>query len=261
MIPMACLLSPGAAFRKSLFPAALLAALISVSTGSSGHGETPVRICYAENQAIHWVARYVTRHLYTEAEIPFTFHGSPMKRTLMEMQEGKCEAEVGRIRAALSSRPFITALEIPTVSVPAYIFSPVDNVNAAATWNDLENRVVGAVRGELYVERNTKDIDGIQVVWVSGYKQLFNLLARGRIDAAVGLSIGLRDVSEESRRLIVRSDDQVASITIYHLMHEDLDRKIVAGLEAAIERLNRTGRLSSIQQTALGEVLTVGTLQ
>jgi len=164
-------------------------------------------ICRAAQHATHLSASKNVREVYQKIGFNVTFLDLPNKRSLFETETGKCDGEVGRIRAAGSRKNLIqTRYPIHQIKAFSYSLNSTDNFNK---WSDLKGKRVAAIRGELYAEKNLKSYSP---QFTNSYEELITLLNEKKVDAIIGLedAMALQNLS---------SNIQPSKTPLFHILN------------------------------------------
>lgn len=117
------------------------------------------------------------RRIGREAQIVFT----PNERSLVEVNEGKLDAELNRVAGMEKNYPNLIRVPEPNMQMHFVAFSKKDF--SISGWNSLARLKVGLVCGWKILENSTKGV--CNVTRVLKEDQLFQMLDRGRLDIAL----------------------------------------------------------------------------
>jgi polar amino acid transport system substrate-binding protein len=168
----------------------------------------------------------------------------PGARALQQANRGKVDAETCRIKGA--EKKWKNLVMVPSIVMPFYgaIFTHVTVRQAITGWQDLEGLKVGIIRGHIYSQKGTAELDSNNVIEASTNEQLLRLLELKRIEAAVMLRHNALDIiydNPEKYSHVKLSNTNTGKYKTYLYLHKskiDLMDKISKALEKAVSSGN-----------------------
>lgn len=168
------------------------------------------------------------RRIGIEARIVFT----PTERSLVEVNEGKLDAEMNRIAGMEINYPNLVQVPEPNMQMHFVAFSKKEF--SISDWNSLAGLKIGLVNGWKILERNTRGLPFVSRVVRED--QLFEMLNRGRLDVALYSKLnGYELINKYGYTGIKHLEPPLASKDMFlylHNKHAALAPKVAAALRA-----------------------------
>lgn len=168
------------------------------------------------------------RRIGIEARIVFT----PTERSLVEVNEGKLDAEMNRIAGMEINYPNLVQVPEPNMQMHFVAFSKKEF--PISDWNSLAGLKIGLVNGWKILERNTRGLPFVSRVVRED--QLFEMLNRGRLDVALYSKLnGYELINKYGYTGIKHLEPPLASKDMFlylHNKHAALAPKVAAALRA-----------------------------
>lgn len=220
--------------------------------GMTEDGRDAVTICRSETHLSHTLAARVLEAAYERLGVHSHFFSLPTLRSLALADAGICDGEAARIAGIGREYPNLRRVPTPILHITARTYSRTGRITARRT-ADLDGLVVGIVGGELYAERLMADADPLRA---KTYRQLMTLLARGRIDVAIGLEHEAQLVLD---RLSLGTDIRAAGPPVFqaHLFHylNVAHADLIAPLDAELAAMLDDGRMAAIHRRTLAGLM------
>lgn len=210
-------------------------------------------IAQAEKHTIHKVAAGVITEAYRRLGIETEFVFVPSKRSLIMVNSGRTDAEVGRIPAIVSKFENLMIVGGTPIATVKGIVLTISSDCVCKTWDDLKNYRIGIRRGEAYAEKGTAQMD---VVVTSSYSQLFNMLRENRIDVAVGIltsaQIALQSDFKDSGIKIIGAE--LINVPLHHVLnikHAALEPR----LREVLKQMAKSGEIQIIHDQVIKDIV------
>ncbi len=133
------------------------------------------------------VASQLIREIYRRAGLVASINPVPGRRSGVLVQNEEMDGEVGRIPLYGAGHPTLVRVDPPFYSLTTGVFVKAGFSAQIRSASDLAPFRVGIVRGITHAEHAVADLKN--VVLLSKYEQLYQMIALGRID--VGIDTGL----------------------------------------------------------------------
>ena len=158
-------------------------------TSAAGAATTPTTVRLASNEFAlgQEVASQLIRDIYSRAGLVASINPVPGKRSAVLVQNEEMDGEVGRIPLYGTQHPALVRVDPAFYSLTTGVFVKAGFRTQIRSPADLANFRVGIVRGITHAEHAVADLKN--VVLLSKYEQLYQMIALGRID--VGIDTGL----------------------------------------------------------------------
>ncbi|TCS64354.1 amino acid ABC transporter substrate-binding protein (PAAT family) [Varunaivibrio sulfuroxidans] len=224
---------------------------ISKARAASTAPTDSVIISGSSHIRLHQIGARILEKIYAKAGIHFQWEALPTRRSLVEANAGTYDGEIARIPGASSQYSNLIAVPSPIMAINGRVYTV--NVNRdIQSWQDLKGLHVGIVRGELYAERGTQDIERTSV---RDYRQLFQLLLSGKADAVIGIDTEAdfnvaKYFPGKGIHTIGRS---VFKAPLHHLVHKK-NAYLVPQLNKIIRAMIEDGSLEAIYRRAAADL-------
>jgi len=226
----------------------------AVTLPKTAHSQiSSIKLCMANLFSVHFMGNRILKEVYQNAGIKVEFIKFPSNRSLIMANEGQCDGEVARIKPVIKKFNNLMIIPTPILEIKSYVYYRKGDVIKTTSWQDLKEKHVGIIRGEIYAEKATK---GMNVEAVPDYERLFQLLRIKRIDQAIGLSVPASRVLAIDAKAdeIDRLPTPIFKAPLYHLLHKK-NVNLIAPIDRVIQAMEKDGRLERAQKRALKELL------
>lgn len=168
---------------------------------------------------------------YSTLGIQVVFHELPGRRSLRASNDGIFDGEAARMAGIEKKYQNLIPIMVPirTVRQYAYATTPIENLRV---WEDMEGLKVGFRRGILI---NEKQAQGLNVVPVSNFEELFARLERGAIHIAI---LEEKNSTSYTAGKLYRSPVPIETTLLYHYIHKSR-AYLVDGLTKALQALEK----------------------
>jgi len=199
------------------------------------------------------VGRIVLPQVYKSLGIDITIIPMPAKRAQYEATSGNSDGEIMRI--------FTYGLENPTthrVPTPYYYLQTMAFIKKGSgvkisNKNDLSRYVIAKVRGVKHTNNITKGLTNIYDLNTT--KQLMRFVEKGRADVALTNTVdGLMALKELGIDTIVPSEKPLATLDLFHYIHED-HKDLIPRIDAKIKEIKSSGELKIMIKEAENAVI------
>jgi len=199
------------------------------------------------------VGRIVLPQVYKSLGIDITIIPMPAKRAQYEATSGNSNGEIMRI--------FTYGLENPTthrVPTPYYYLQTMAFIKKGSgvkisNKNDLSRYVIAKVRGVKHTNNITKGLTNIYDLNTT--KQLMRFVEKGRADVALTNTVdGLMALKELGIDTIVPSEKPLATLDLFHYIHED-HKDLIPRIDAKIKEIKSSGELKIMIKEAENAVI------
>jgi len=207
-------------------------------------------ICTNSSNPIHRLAADFIVKAYKRIGFGVEFVNLPNRRSLIQANEGACDAETTRIGGM--DQTFNNLIPIPVIvdhmQGVAFLKHGRDvHPRAINSWEDLRGLQIYVVRGEVYAERGTADMGA-----GGSYKQLFTMLEQGRIDIGIGIHhVGLVELAHNFPDSSIHTHGApLLNARMHHYIHHK-NQHLLKDLTMVLEQMVESGELETIHAKAL----------
>jgi len=195
------------------------------------------------------ISERVVSEAYKRLGIQVKIEKSPTKRALTELNHGKLDGAVSRVKGLEKSYSNLIRVPIVVSTFEAVVFSKNDTLPITG-WDSLKPYNIGIKRGMKFAEMGTK---GMKTYPVDKSSQLFQMLNLGRVDLIViSRAAGLLALKQTQLQDIHMLALPVARIKLYHYLHKK-NAAIVPRITKALQDMENEGRIEEIRMQAIIE--------
>lgn len=163
-------------------------------------------------------------------------------QSLFDVNAGLLDGEINRVAGMEGSFPNLVPLHEPNMTMHFVAFAKRDY--GIDGWKSIMNLNVGVVRGWKILEQHTEGFP--KVVYVPTERELFRMLALGRIDIALYSKLtGYAALKEYGYTDIRHLEPPLASRDMFLYLHKK-NRHLVPELDAAIRTMKNDGTYDQI---------------
>lgn len=189
------------------------------------------------------VATEIIKEAYRSIGISIEIKMKPVKRSLAEASTGRTDGVFARILKIGKEYPTLVPVDETVLQLQLHAFV-MDSKLKINSWEDLNTYRVGIVRGLVFLEEATKDMDRILV---NNSEQLFKLLVNNRVDVVITTDLnGLYIVGKNHpHRGVITLEKPIEVIDTYHFLHEK-NRDLIPRISASLTDMKSRGRIKEI---------------
>jgi len=165
-----------------------------------------------------------------------SFHFQPSKRSLLEVNSGKYDAELAQIQGVEDLFPNLEMVPEPIfeVSVSAVVRKSSDITSVS--WDDLQTLTFATPFIKRLVENRTGGDSGITV---QSPRDIVHMVSHERVDVGIMLTIDAIEYAALDNKVIVVSK-LVEKRLLYHFVHQK-HRELIPALTKALREINKKG--------------------
>ncbi|MEH6473296.1 MAG: transporter substrate-binding domain-containing protein [Halopseudomonas sp.] len=180
---------------------------------------------------------------YQGLDIDVKFINLPSKRALVSSSKGLVDGETNRIGKIKAKFPSLIQIPIPMHPLVGAAYSLDGNLNIKH-WQDLKPYRVGVLQGVPFYEKPTQ---GMNRLYANNYKQLFELLVRGRVDVVVGTTFSSEQTINQqfADAGIIQDGSVLIHIETFHYLHQK-NSDLVPAITRALQQMRDSGRIDQI---------------
>ena len=168
----------------------------------------------------------------------------PGNRSLKFSNDGHADGELFRIQGMNKTYPNLLRIPVPLLELETMAYARGGDIEIKG-WSSLSAYRLGFLRGFKKAEQNTQ---GMQTFSAESMSELFDLLARGRLDIVIESRIGGRMLSAEKKPFsITVLEPPIDKIRIYHYLHKD-NKLLIPTLSAVLRQMTASGEIVQIVQ-------------
>ena len=203
------------------------------------------------NGAIGQAALSVLREAYRRIGLTVTITPMAPDQALRESNAGQLDGEPARVAGLEARFPNLVRVPVAVVTVDAMVFgNRVPLVPLG--WDSLRPYRIGILKGVQYAVDGTR---GMRVEAYPDTARLFAALENDDIDFAVSTRIeGVLMMRELGTRRVAMLEPPLTKIVLYHYLHTSR-RDLLPKITAALQDMEREGRMRHILQTTLARLL------
>jgi len=215
-----------------------------------------ILICTNQANAIHLIAADFIVEAYKRIGYDVEFVDLPNRRSLMQADDGSCDGETIRIGGLEKTFKNLIPVPVTVTQLQGVAFMKHHNdthLPEINTWQDMRGLKVYIIRGEIYAERGTADLDAGAV---GTYKQLFTMLEQDRTDIGIGIHhIGLIELARNFPNSSIHTHGApLLSAPMYHYIHRK-NQHLLKDLTQVLNDMAESGELDIINAKALNRLM------
>lgn len=209
--------------------------------------EATVAVARIEISGTQDVAARLLEAVYRRAGIPLRIQAFPAPRANAMSRRGEVDGELARIGRYYEENPHLIRVEPPLMWTDATVFMLAERARPVARAADLAGLRVGVVRG---VRQSLEAVEGVAgVELVTDPRQLYRMLARGRLDVVVDSTVSMRRFTAELGLVGVVESGVLSRRAVYH----GLQRRhagLAGPISEALIALRASGELDALERAA-----------
>lgn len=253
--PLLC----GPGLSRSLGLAMLLALVLNLATAATAMAAGPLTIgaCYSPPLAAPNKNGYfdlLLAEAFARLGLTAFCEQLPAERSLLDAEAGRLDGDVGRVRGIDGLYPNLLLVDEPVLESRDFVaFALADpprppRIPRTVDWQSLAPYHVGYVRGWKIFEQGAAS--AASATPVRDTRQLFTLLAKGRVDLALSARLdGLATAKELGLRVAV-AEPPLASRRMYLYLHRRHEA-LAAPLAEALRLLKTQGVAAELMERAM----------
>jgi len=250
----------GTAIGFTLWCVALLASPALTSRAfaqdSPPNSSQSILICTNQANAIHMIAADFIVEAYKRIGYDVEFINLPNRRSLMQANDGACDGETIRIGGLEKTYKNLIPVPVAVTQLQGVAFMKHHNdthLPEINTWQDMRGLQVYIIRGEIYAERGTADLNAGAV---GTYKQLFTMLEQDRTDIGIGIHhVGLIELARNFPNSSIHTHGApLLNAPMYHYIHRK-NRRLLKDLTQVLNDMAASGELEVINAKALNRLM------
>ncbi len=205
-----------------------------------------------EDEPLILLTEPVIREAYKRIGMTVYVQYFPWSRAIYNSNSGNSDSELFRLPVIEENFKNLIRVNVPIVNVDLVVFVKDLDIPIQG-WESLKPYRLGFVRGLKAAEANTQ---GMDVVMVSAYKQVFEMLYRGRIDVVIEERFsGLKIINELGYfGKIKMIEPPIHRSLAYHYVHVR-NQVLVPQLEQVLQKMGKEGLIKKIQDKVMEEML------
>ena len=166
----------------------------------------------------------------------------PGNRSLRFSNAGHADGELFRIKGMSKDYPNLIRVPVPLLELETMAYARRDDIKIQG-WSSLSTYRLGFLRGFKKAEQNTQ---GMQTFSAESMPELFDLLARGRLDIVIESRIGGRIINTEKKQFAITAlEPPIDKIKIYHYLHKG-NKLLIPTLNRVLEQMKASGEIAEI---------------
>jgi len=192
---------------------------------------------FPESHTIHKLLNEVYKTIGYETELVFR----PAKRSLMDVNSGRFDAELARIIGTETEYPNLIRVDEP---IYALSFSAIVKKNSKiwlSSWEELKKHSIGYPRGYRILDIRTRDLDAVQI---NNSAAISKMVQGGRFEIGIAITSDAIKLAKENSNIVVLKPP-IESITLYHYIHVK-HRRLAPAIKSNLIKLNDSGRAKEI---------------
>lgn len=202
----------------------------------------PLRFAIIKDVPSTAAAEALLRSAYRQLGVEITTHRLPSRRALMMADRGQLDGDLFRIDVAAEQAPNLVRVPYPLLQgrlLAMTNLSGVRHLKELHTWPNQPFTVV-VRRGVLVAERAAEALGG-KIVRSDSYRQMTNLLAKGRAQLALVSDVeGISPLAGACWQAFTPLSDLVIPFTLYHYLNRR-HAQLVEPLAAVLEGMDASG--------------------
>ncbi|EPJ46181.1 MAG: hypothetical protein OFPI_34920 [Osedax symbiont Rs2] len=168
----------------------------------------------------------------------------PGNRSLKFSNDGHADGELFRIQGMSKIYPNLLQIPVPLLELETMAYARVEGIEIKG-WSSLSPYRLGFLSGFKKAEQNTQ---GMQTFSAESMPELFDLLARGRLDIVIESRIGGQMLSAEKKPFSITTlEPPIDTIKIYHYLHKQ-NKLLIPTLSAVLRQMTASGEIDQIVQ-------------
>ncbi len=186
----------------------------------------------------------ILREAYKSLNIEIGIVELPAARALLVSNSGGLDGELGRIAGIEESYDNLRSVPVPIWIIEGTAFS-LDKLPPITGWSSLAPYKIGMLRGTIYAENATRDM---QRIMVNKPEQVFELLLKNRVDIGIMEKfVGINTIKKMGISEIKVWEPPLARYPIFHYLHKRHVR-LIAALTNSLKKTLKTKKVKQIKR-------------
>ncbi len=183
------------------------------------------------------------RAAYLSIGINIRVHRLPGARSIVEVNNGKMDAELFRIKGLTKKYKHLIQLSNPIFITQTSAFTHLKN-HQVKNWQDLQSHSISYTLGFKLAERNTQNS---KVIHANDLNHAFRLLTNKKVEFVIDSQLnGLQIIKKQQLKGIHLVSPPLESTAIFHYLNSK-HIKLVPALEKALFKLEASGESALIR--------------
>jgi ABC-type amino acid transport substrate-binding protein len=218
--------------------------LLLMLLGGTASGQV-LNLARNELAAEQAVAALILADIYERAGLKMSATPMPAARANHALLAGKVDGEVARVQSYADKNPSLIKVEPSYYQLTTVAYARSDSRFSINSQEDLLGYRVGIVRGIVHAEVATSQVSNVIVV--SNYDQMYEMLRAGRIDVAIDTGANGAYMISKLGMTDIRPAGTLARLDLFHILHPSR-RDLVPRLQSVIRRLKDTRQLDKLSR-------------
>jgi len=195
---------------------------------------------FQDSAAIARVMKEVYRRLGHDFELLVR----PAKRSLVEANSGRSDADLARVIGANSEYPNLVRVREPIVALSFSAIVAADSKQWLSSWDEVAKHRIGYPRGYRILDVRTQAFKSIRAIQAGGATAVAKMVKGGRIDVGIMITADANRLATELGGLTVLTPP-METVTLYHYLNVR-HRRLAPAMEKVLIDLHDSGKAKEI---------------
>ena len=188
---------------------------------------------FPEARAIAGLVKEVYREIGHDMELVFR----PAKRSLVDVNSEKFDAELARINGAELEYPNLVRVEEPVFALSFSAIVKADSNIWLSSWDEMAKHRIGYPRGYRIMDIRTRNMKAVQA---KDAPSIAKMVKGGRFDIGLIITSDAQKLASEDSAITVLTPP-VETVTLYHYVNVK-HRRLIPSIEDVLIKFNDSGR-------------------